>query len=413
MIQRKWISVIGVLTATVLLFQYCVQNKKMLEPTDPRGIAYAGADACKSCHADIVNKYLQTAHYATTSVPNSFTIKGSFHSDSNQFLYRPDIKVVMEAEQQSFFQTAYEKGEQKARYPFDLVIGSGRKAQTFLYWNGPNAYQLPVSYSVVGKCWVNSPNYPADQVRFDRVIPIGCFECHSSYIERTGMKEEKGYRIDELNKQTIIHGIDCERCHGPAAAHVAYQTENPKEKKAKYIHSFASISNVQQIESCATCHSGLREPIRSPFLFRPGHALKDFYVSDTVQQKPEQLDVHGNQYQLLLASACFKGSLETMTCSSCHDPHSAERSNMKVFSTRCMSCHQPQTDKFCSFEQKVGPTIVNNCIDCHMPAKPSELIKLGTQQNKKLIANLVRSHLIAKYPQASKQFLESMMLQQK
>jgi len=412
MIKQKWIWVMGILAATVTLFQFCVQDKTA-QSQDPRGIAYAGSDACVSCHAAIASSYAQTAHHNTTSVANSFNIKGSFQTDSNQFVYHDNLKVVMEQKQNRFYQTAFEKGIQKASFPFDLVIGSGRKAQTFLYWQGNNAYQLPVSYSVVGKCWVNSPNYPSDHVRFDRVIPIGCFECHSSFVERTGMREEKGYRIDEMNQQTVIHGIDCERCNGPAAAHVAYQKENPTDKKAKYIHSFASINNVQQIESCATCHSGLREPIRSPFLFRPGHALKDFYLPDTSKQDPKQLDVHGNQYQLLLASACFKGAMETISCSSCHNPHQTERNNLQIFSTRCMSCHQQNTPQFCSFEKKVGPTIVNNCIDCHMPAKPSELIKLGTQNNAKQIANLVRSHLIAKYPEASQQFLQSIKQQGK
>lgn len=410
MIKQKWIWVMGILAATVVLFQFCVQDKTPIAQ-DPRGIAYAGSEACVSCHASIAASYAQTAHHNTTSIANSFNIKGSFHPDSNQFVYREDLKVVMEQNQNKFYQTAYEKGIQKASFPFDLVIGSGRKAQTFLYWQGTNAYQLPVSYSLVGKCWVNSPNYPSDHVRFDRVIPIGCFECHSSFVERTGMRNEKGYRIDEMDKNTVIYGIDCERCHGPAAAHVAYQKENPTEKKAKYIHSFASINNVQKIESCATCHSGLREPIRSPFLFRPGHALKDFYQPDTVKQQPEKLDVHGNQYQLMLASDCFKGAIETISCSSCHNPHQTERNNLQIFSTRCMNCHQQNTPQFCSFEKTVGPTIVNNCIDCHMPAKPSELIKLGTQNNSKQISNLVRSHLIAKYPEASQQFLQSIKQQ--
>jgi hypothetical protein len=221
------------------------------------------------------------------------------------------------------------------------------------------------------------------------------------------MREEKGYRIDALNKQTLIYGIDCERCHGPAAAHAAYQKENPQDKTAKYIHSYKSVSNIQQIETCATCHSGLREPIRSPFLFRPGHALKDFYQPDTIARSAESLDVHGNQYQLLLASECFKGSIQTMTCSSCHNPHQTERNDMKLFSTRCMSCHQQNTKQFCSFADKVGPTIVNNCIDCHMPAKPSKLIQLETEKQSGQIANLVRSHLIAKYPDASRRFLKS------
>jgi hypothetical protein len=72
-----------------------------------------------------------------------------------------------------------------------------------------------------------------------------------------------------------------------------------------------------------------------------------------------------------------------------------------------MTCHAQNSQQFCSFKDKVGPTIVNNCIDCHMPAKPSKLIQLGTEKQSGQIANLVRSHLIDIYPAASKQYLKS------
>ena len=172
MIKQKWVWVITCLTATVLLFQFCIQEK-IPDSKDPRGIAYAGSESCGSCHAAIANSYSLTAHNKTTTSANAYNIKGSFHLDSNQYVYRTDLKVLMEEQDGSFFQTAYLNGEKNASYPFDIVIGSGRKAQTFLYWQGTNAFQLPVSYSVIGKCWVNSPNYPADNVRFDRIIPIG------------------------------------------------------------------------------------------------------------------------------------------------------------------------------------------------------------------------------------------------
>lgn len=390
----------------VALFQFCAQQSKPVV-TDPRGMGYAGSQACVSCHADIASSYASTAHSRTTAPVTASYMQGSFHPDSNRFHYSAHISVAMEKKDGRFYQTAYEDGQPEASYPFDLTIGSGRKAQTYLYWLDSNAFQLPVTYSVIGKCWVNSPNYPTDKVRFDRVIPIGCFECHASYIERTGVREENGYRIDVLNKNTVIYGIDCERCHGPAAAHVAYQKGHPEEKKAKYIHSYAGITNIQKTENCATCHSGLREAIRSPFLFRPGNSLKDFYQPDTTKVSAKELDVHGNQYQLLLASKCFEGSIQTMSCNTCHNPHKTERNDLRLFSTRCMTCHQQNTEQFCSFASKVGPTIVNNCIDCHMPAKPSNLIQLQTEMQSRQIANLVRSHLIATYPDATRQYLKS------
>jgi hypothetical protein len=406
MLAKKWFRVICFLVITGFLFFQCVQQKKN-ETTDLRGTSYAGTAACGKCHSSITDAYLLTAHAKSTSVASSSSIAGSFHADSNHFQYNEHIKVLMEKRDNRFFQAAYQDGVEKASYPFDIVIGSGRKAQTYLYWLDPNAYQLPVSYSVLAKSWVNSPNYPSDKVRFDRIIPVGCFECHSSYIERMGIHAKNGFRVDDFDPNKIIYGIDCERCHGPSAEHVNYQTKHPLEKKAKYISTYKKLSNIQRLENCASCHSGIHETTKSPFRFKPGELLADYFKPDTIKLKPaNEIDVHGNQYQLLLASKCFKGSIQEMSCSSCHNPHKQERDNLKMFSVKCMNCHQPTTKNFCSFADQVGTTIINNCIDCHMPNGASKLITLKSEGKKGATPNMVRTHLISVYLEvAQKQIL--------
>ena len=37
------------------------------------------------------------------------------------------------------------------------------------------------------------------------------------------------------DKVQILYGIDCERCHGAASEHVAFQQAHTEEKTAKYI----------------------------------------------------------------------------------------------------------------------------------------------------------------------------------
>jgi len=403
MLKKKWVRVIGLLMLIGLLFDQCIQQKAI--DIDPRGSDYAGADKCIKCHVDISNSYSNTAHNISTSVATRNHIAGSFHADSNRFQYNDKLKVMMEERNGQFYQIAFQDDIEKASFPFDIVVGSGRKAQTFLYWYGTNAFQLPITYSVAAKKWVNSPNYPNDRIRFDRMVPVGCFECHSSFIEKTGVHALKGYRADDFNPNKIVYGIDCERCHGPAAQHVNYQTEHPLEKLPKYIISNKKLNNIQQLENCASCHSGIRETVKSPFNFKPGELLSAYFKPNTVQQAATELDVHGNQYQLLLASKCFKGSSEQMTCASCHNPHKQERNNFQLLSTKCMTCHPQNSNRFCSFADKVGPNIVSNCIDCHMPASPSKIIGLRSEGKLDPTPNLVFSHLITIYPDISNKLL--------
>lgn len=405
LLNRRLYIIPVVILLMVAVFSQCIDKKPAA--ADPRGDGYAGSEQCKSCHGEIATSYFHTAHQMSTQPASRQSIVGSFSKDSNEYFYKPSVKVAMEQRDSGFFQVAYRNDTAVQVQRFDIVVGSGRKAQTYLYWYEDKVYQLPVSYYIPLRSWANSPNYPSNQVRFDRSIPIGCFECHSSFIERTSMEPAGEFYIDHFNKYKIIYGIDCERCHGPAAKHVAFHKDHPNDSVSKFVVSFKDLSRQQKLDQCAVCHSGIKDTRQSLFHFRPGSTLSDYVHHDTSTADVAEIDVHGNQYQLLAASACFIKS-KTLDCSSCHDPHIKERNNLASFSKRCMSCHNTENHNFCTMEPKVGVNnIVNNCIDCHMPAKPSKLITMLSQRQTSLTANLVRTHYISVYKEESQKVLSS------
>lgn len=371
---------------------------------DFRGPGYAGADACKSCHANIHSSYLATAHQLTSAPASAASIKGSFEPGKNEFHYRSNVKVAMEQRDGAFYQVAYLNEVEKQAFPFSTVIGSGRKAQTYLYWWDDNAFQLPVSWSRAAGSWVNSPSYPADKVRFDRLVNIGCFECHGSFVKRKGLQQEGKRLVDYMDKTTTIYGMDCERCHGPAAEHVNFHLKNPAVKEPQHIALYKKLSRQQQVDLCAQCHSGGHTSKETIFYFKPGDSLSQ-YFSSPVQTGGDvsQLDVHGNQYQLLSGSACYIKS-NVLSCTSCHNTHVQERDDLAVLSSRCASCHQAVKHSFAS--QVPVTAINNNCIDCHMPALPSRAITLKQDDKKEADANLIRTHFISTYPQETKKFIE-------
>ena len=56
-----------------------------------------------------------------------------------------------------------------------------------------------------------------------------------------------------------IFNIDCERCHGPAAAHVRFHESHPEEKKSAFLVSYQSLMDRERkIDLCAVCHSGTK-----------------------------------------------------------------------------------------------------------------------------------------------------------
>ncbi|MHA4806800.1 multiheme c-type cytochrome [Flavitalea flava] len=375
--------------------------------TDTNGKEFSGSAACKSCHEEIYKTHIGTAHYRDSRVASREYIRGSMDSGRNRVVYTDGTEVLMEKENERFFQTSFKSGKKSQREPFDMVIGSGRKGQTYLYWNGRELFQLPVSYFTPEDSWCNSPGYPINKPFFDRRVPSYCMECHSTYV-RIAQSSMSDYE-NSFDKNKILYGIDCEKCHGPGAEHVAFHKANPGEKTGRYIINTHLLTRQQRLDACGLCHSGSRYRLRPAFSFRAGDTLDKFSSAKYSPDSVSTLDVHGNQYGLLTSSRCFLQS--KMDCSTCHNPHANEAGNPQLFSQRCMNCHTEAAHNTCTLKDVPGPVLANNCIDCHMPSLSSQkiVLTLANRSNpSQSISNLVRTHHIAIYPQQTKAFLEKL-----
>lgn len=386
------------------------ENKKKAEaqsaPAEPVAAFedYVSVQACAACHKEIYESHLHTAHYRTALPATEKDIQGSFKKGNNTYSYTPSILLSMQKRDSGLYQVVYFKGDEKKAMRFDIIFGSGVMGQSYLTWRGNKLYQLPITYFTAAGQWSNSPGFPHDKVLIDRPVTSRCLECHASYA-----KGISGTALDpiEFDRSKMIYGVDCQKCHGPAAKHVEYQTQHPKETKAKYIVNPVKLSRLQQLDVCALCHSGNIQKTKPSFEFTAGKNLSDYFVTDTSSTavlNGANVDVHGNQYALLRASKCFKMST-TLTCNTCHDTHVNERGKIELFSQRCMTCHDPSLAAFKTVTHTSTTAIEKNCIDCHMPAQPSKSIAVFLQNEETPRASLLRSHFIAIYPEESKKYL--------
>jgi hypothetical protein len=171
--------------------------------------------------------------------------------------------------------------------------------------------------------------------------------------------------------------------------HSAKSTDSTGKKPMPPIR----LSRDRQIDGCAQCHGGAGKPIAPAFSFRPGEALSE-YVKLQEPNATDRLDVHGNQVTLLERSRCFQSS-PGMSCSTCHDVHAPERAAAD-YSTRCIECHRVDQ---CGMVRKLGTQIASNCIDCHMPVQPSNLLVLDADDTR--LKAKVRNHWIRVYQKTS------------
>jgi hypothetical protein len=398
--------IISALLAAACLFVTCVgDEQKQKKPVaaapadDQHFHEFAGSAACAGCHRDICQQNGETAHFLTSrrSAPNN--IPGSHNPPDNRFYYNPEVYLAVEKNDSATWQVEYVNGTEKTRAPMNITVGSGKRGETFLYWYHDKLLQLPLTWFTELHQWTNSPGF-SNRVIFRRPATSRCLECHSTYFQVTSAP---GVEPEDFSHTNILYGVDCEKCHGPAARHVAFHKQNPMERTARFIISPRNFTRAQSLDLCRLCHGGRLARTKPSFSFQAGDKLADFFSIDTITKSAADLDVHGNQYGKLAASKCFQNS--QMTCLSCHSPHANETGQKALFSQRCMTCHNEQHGTFCKAKDKIGPAMTTNCVDCHMPEERSRSIMVLLQGENIPTAATMRSHFISIYPDVTKSFL--------
>lgn len=360
---------------------------------------YVGDATCVSCHVKQGLPYLHTSHYLTSQLTNTESMLGSFKEGANVLSIidptttaEPGLYFKMEIKNGGYYETAvtgWDNRVQTRSERIDIVTGSGVRGATYLYWQGEKLYELPVSYWTEGRQWINSPGYENGSVDFSRPVNPGCLECHATYI-RPLSPDPTTNRYD---RESLVTGISCEKCHGPGAAHVTAKKAGltSATSTAQAILNPARFSRDRQIDLCALCHNGIQRKATAPaFSYIPGKPLSDYFKPLSVDTA-DHPDVHGNQVGLLQKSRCYLSS-PNMTCSTCHDVHAKEQS-AAAYSVKCLTCHQWQS---CGVSKTKGHSIENNCIDCHMPVEPTNVIVSETAD--KIVRATMRNHWIKVYP---------------
>lgn len=362
---------------------------------------FAGSETCAGCHKDIYEKHLLTEHHLTTAPATASNILGSFTTGKNVFAFDPLSRVAMEKRGNEFYQVEYRGEKEVRKEKFDIVVGSGRKGQSYLSWVSDRLVQLPITFFTPMEQWSNSPGYSPRKPAFNRPITSRCLECHSTYFQKLS---DSTQRLESFDRNKVIFGIECEKCHGPAAQHVDFHRKN-SSKEPKFIVNPGKLPRERLMDLCSLCHGGALTKTKPSFQFQAGDTLSNYFSLQAAMLNADNIDVHGNQAGLLYLSKCYQ--LSNLTCINCHNAHENEKDKLETFSQRCMTCHNESHGKLCKMSNSLGASIKQNCIDCHMPKQPSHAIAVYLQGNDAPTVALLRTHDIKIYREATNKFLDS------
>ncbi len=410
---HQYSRIVVVTTAIILSIFMLVRcggdSKQPPNPKPTRRFAeFAGSDACRNCHRDVFDKHLLTEHHLTSAPASPQNILGSFQTGKNSFVFNPFTEVRMEQRDTAAYQVEYDNGEERRKGRFDIVIGSGRKGQSYLNWLGNRLVQLPITYFSPAAQWSNSPGYPPGKVAFYRPITSRCLECHTTYLEKTS---DTTQRFEQFDRQKIVFAVDCEKCHGPAAAHVQFQTSHPEVKQARFIVNPGTLPRERLLDLCSLCHGGQLTKTKPSFTFQAGDTLTNYFSMQAAAMSADNIDVHGNQMGLLSLSKCY--TIGKVTCITCHNVHENENGKTQVFSARCVTCHSPGHSPQCRLTKEIGVAITTNCIDCHMPKQLSHAVAVYLQGNDAPTPALMRTHFVKTYPDATAKLLPAFLKKRK
>jgi Tetratricopeptide repeat/Cytochrome c554 and c-prime len=314
---------------------------------------YIGNQACAKCHNAICESYMRTAMAHSSGPAGENLIAGDFtHKPSgvHYSIYRDAGKVWLSFERPG---DPLVRGQREFLY----YIGQGRRGRTYLFSVDNFVFESPVNWYADRQIWDMAPAYGED-----RTIPMNlpattsCLHCHVSGV-RAPLNGS-----DNLYASTIFFysGITCERCHGPGAAHAqGGPIVNPAKLPAKL-----------RDQVCMQCHlegnAAIERASRHIYEYKPGDDLSQYVTYFLLTGNVPSGLRATSQFESLAQSVCKRKSGDTMSCSSCHDPHQSVSPENKVafYRGKCLACHGA------AFAAKHHPK-QQDCVACHMQRAPS------------------------------------------
>lgn len=328
------------------------------------GVKYIGSERCAVCHEDQHESFLHTLHSKAAQVTNvdSEPEPNRFQHPASESVYEVDI-VGDQMVHRELLRAA--DGEQLAvtEHPMTMTLGSGTNAKSYLFRDGPFHVQSPITYFSDDHAWSMSPGYEtANHRSFRRTVTVSCVFCHVGTINQV---DRNPYKFEIVEKK-----IGCERCHGPGELHEQRHQANPNwTGPDDTIVNPDSLSRELAEGICQQCHCQGVQAInvagKNDWDYRPGLRFVDYRVDYQFRRGDNSMRLVGHVEQMH-ASKCYIES-ETLTCSTCHDPHDPVPVDRKLefYRDQCLQCHQ---DESCGKPHDVRVEAnQNDCSKCHMP----------------------------------------------
>ncbi len=374
------------------------QNRSFENVTAPA--TFVGSQSCAGCHQAEAALWQGSQHQLAMAHANDKSVLGDFSDATFEYFgvksrfFRNDGKYLVETDgpdgKLAVFEIKYTFGVDPLQQ-YLVEFPDGRLQSLSIAWDSRPK-------DAGGQRWFHL--YPNEQIRHDDVLHwtklnqnwnFMCSECHS-----TGVRKNYDPAHDRFATTFAEISVGCEACHGQGSRHVGWardreswwrfgKIDDPtmglaerlsERRDATWVPN-AETGNVKrssppralraEVETCGLCHAR-----RSEFseAWAPGQWLSDSHQISPIRRGLYHADGQMMDTEEAYNYGSFKQSkmfAAGVTCSDCHDPHSA-RLRLSGDGT-CLQCHSQE--KFAGpthhRHENVSPPL--GCPSCHMPAR--------------------------------------------
>ena len=382
-----------IVIAAGLGLEYSVRSSSNPTNLEPEKLAFVGSANCISCHSDQGGQWDVSQHAHAMAHANEETVFGDF--DDAEFDYfgvksrffRKDGKFFIETDgpdgKLQTFEVKYTFGLEPLQQ-YLIEFPDGRVQALSVAWDSRTKEEG-------GQRWFHL--YPDEDIGHDDPLHwtklnqnwnFMCAECHS-----TGVAKNYDAATDRFATTWKEISVGCEACHGRGSGHVAWakdwspfaKKDNAKgllarfdersgiswlrdPKTDKLQRSATPVRLRKEVEMCGRCH-GRRGQISEDWV--PGRPLSDTHAVSLLTRGLFQPD--GQKLGEVYNYGSFKQSkmfAAGVTCSDCHDPHSAK---LRLTGNQvCLQCHAGSyAEPTHTHHEDVSAA--PDCVACHMPAR--------------------------------------------
>ena len=312
----------------------------------PVGAELVGDAVCAQCHAAMTASHAKTGMaMAMESIDDSkvLTANPAMIFRIGNFTYE-----IRRKDRQSIYSVT--DGKETISLPIVYAFGEGKAGQTYILQYEGALYESLVSYyhEIKGLDFTIGASRgvpPSVKEALGRRMSdnevSNCFSCHS-----TG-----GVSGGKISFEKLTLGIRCEACHGPGGQHA--KAAKAGEENAKLIFNPGRLGGDELSQDfCGSCHRGNNE-----FTLLKGMEINN------VRFQPYRI----------FHSKCYSDD-RRISCTACHDPHTALKQDAAYYDAKCLSCHESkETSAAVKASQKTQTLIpgcrvgIKDCTSCHMP----------------------------------------------